>query len=111
MRPSEEKFAFVELAKSYLNHRNHRYSDIPGFTLEEKKKDDVCLDMIVNFPECHILDYLRISGQGAGSMRSLRDLAFGVVMLFHNRPNHALKDDKYKSIIKFIKDWKIQFTK
>ena len=108
MKPSEEKFAFVELAKFYLG-MNHIPGKPAGFN-PSSGDEIVCLDMIVNFPECYVLEYLRVSGQGTGQMRSLRNLAHGVVNVFYNLPNHALRDDKYKSITKFIKDWKVQFT-
>lgn len=110
MRPSEEKFAFVELAKFYLGV-NHIPGSPVGIFERSPSDEIICLDMIVNFPECHILEYLRISGQGTGQMRSLRSFAHGVVCVFYNETNHILRDDKYKSITKFIKDWKVQFTK
>lgn len=110
MQLSEKKFAFVELAKFFLG-----FNYIPGKTAGFNPSPDdvvVCLDMIVNFPEELIDEYLRVSGQGSGKVRSLRDLAHAIVNTYYNRTNHVLyskRDNKYKSIVEFVKQWKLQF--
>jgi hypothetical protein len=103
---SANKFAFVELAKHFLGF-THLQGKASGFN-PSPGDEIVCFDMVLNFPE-HLIDaYLRESGQGAGEKRSLRGLAHGVVNLYYNRPNHVLRDEGYKSIRTFIREWKVQ---
>lgn len=107
---TEDKYAFVELCKLFLG-----YTHIPGKAAGFNPSPDdevVCLDMCVNFPQEMIDVYLRESGQGRGNLRSLRDLAHGVVNFYYDRPGSILNtknEGKYGRIMTFIREWKKQF--
>lgn len=107
---SAQKAAFVELAKFFLG-LNHIPGRPAGFNPSHEDEITV-LDMVVNFPDSLIDYYFHQSGQGSGTIRSLRYLAHAVIHEYYNHNSHALyKDrDKYKQIIDHVRDWKKQFN-
>ena len=111
MKPmTKDEYAFAELCKLFLGF-NHIPGQPAGFN---PRQDDevICLDMCLNFPQEMIDVYLSASGQGRGAMRSLRDLAHGVVNYYYHFNRgilHQKNEDKYGRIMKFIRDWQKQF--